>query len=64
MTWIATRERLPTKEDAGDFDHVLVLMLPYGLRHYETYLRLPRYVNPDFHTHWARLPDRPEEEHG
>lgn len=63
--WTPTSERLPTREDAGDWRYVNVLQVPRGLDHYDVMLRTPQDVVTDNgrrFTHWAPLPDRPKEE--
>ena len=64
MTWIRTEDRLPTWEDAGDWDEVNVLVRPeFTVRpSIRPFMLIPDAVNERIHSHWAKLPDAPEGE--
>ena len=61
MTWIRTSERLPTEEDAVEWDQVNVL-LRHGVWAGTPIMRHYLQIREERHTHWAKLPDLPEEE--
>ena len=57
--WIPTSERLPAREDAGDWGVVNVIRKT----DFPTIGAIPvDAVNEHVHSHWAKLPDKPEGE--
>lgn len=61
MDWIRTRERLPTREDAGDWSVVAVLFRGVASTD-NPFVQHHRTVTAEQHSHWAKLPDKPEGE--